>query len=257
MHKNNRFLLVLRSLLFWLVFAISTIAFALFSVFLRILPEDRRYPLITNWNQLNIWALKVICGLDYQVEGKENLPSGAAIALAKHQSTWETIALAFILPPQVWVLKQSLLRIPFFGWGLTILKPIAIDRGAGANALEQVVTQGRERLDSGLWVVIYPEGTRSMAGKKKRYKRGGSVLAAETGYPVVPVAHNAGYFWPKNQFIKRPGTITVRIGPTINTKGLNATEINALAEDWIEGQMLELNAQGARQTVERRLSAKI
>lgn len=246
--KYNHPLLFLRAVLFWVVFAPSTIVFSLFAIFLRVLPENRRYSLIVNWNRLNILALKVICGLDYRVEGMENLPDGAAIALAKHQSTWETLALAFILPPQVWVLKNDLLRIPFFGWGLAVLKPIAIDRSAGTSALEQVIEQGRERLESGLWVVIYPEGTRSMPGKKRRYKRGGSVLAAETGYPVVPIAHNAGHFWPKNQFIKFPGTITVRIGQPIETSGLKAEEINTLAENWIEEQMIELDAMGVQQT---------
>lgn len=246
--KHNRSLLFLRAVLFWGVFAISTIVFSLFAIFLRVLPEAIRYPLLVNWNRLNIQALKAICGLDYRVEGLENLPPGAAIVLAKHQSTWETIALAFILPPQAWVLKRSLLRIPFFGWGIAVLNPIAIDRSAGASALEQVIEQGRERLESGLWMVIYPEGTRSMAGKKRRYKRGGSVLAAETGYPVVPIAHNAGHFWPKNQFIKFPGVITVRIGPEIETNGLEAEKINRLAEDWIEGQMVELDVQGVQQT---------
>ena len=248
MRKDNRPLLILRALLFWGVFATSTIVFSLFAIGLRLLPEQRRYPLLVNWNRLNIWSLNVICGLDYRVEGLENLPTGSAIALAKHQSAWETIALAFILPPQVWVLKKELLRMPFFGWGIAVLNPIAIDRGAGASALDQVVEQGRKRLEKGLWIVIYPEGTRSMAGKKRRYKRGGSVLATETGFPVVPIAHNAGHFWPKNQFIKLPGTITVRIGPVIVAKGMGAKEVNILAEEWIEGQMVELDADGVRQT---------
>ena len=181
MRIRNRPLLFLRAMLFWTVFATSTIIFSLFAIVLRLIPEHRRYPLLVNWNRLNIWSLKVICGLDYRVEGMENLPTGSAIVLAKHQSAWETIALVFILPPQVWVLKKELLRIPFFGWGIAVLNPIAIDRGAGASALDQVIDQGRKRLEKGLWVVIYPEGTRSMPGKKRRYKRGGSVLAAETG----------------------------------------------------------------------------
>lgn len=248
MIKNNRPLLFLRAIIFWSVFAASTIIFSMFAIVLRLLPEQRRYPLLVNWNRLNIWSLSVICGLDYRVEGLENLPTGSAIALAKHQSAWETIALAFILPPQVWVLKKELLRIPFFGWGIAVLKPIAIDRGAGGTALDQVIEQGKKRLEKGLWIVIYPEGTRSMAGKKRRYKRGGSVLAVETGFPVVPIAHNAGHFWPKNQFIKLPGTITVRIGPTIGVKGMDAKEVNILAEEWIEGQMVELDAEGVRQT---------
>ncbi len=245
---NNRPFLFFRSMLFWGGFATSTVVFSLFAIILRLFPEHRRYPLLVNWNRLNIWSLKVICGLGYRVEGLEYLPTGSAIVLSKHQSAWETIALAFILPPQVWVLKKELLRIPFFGWGIAVLKPIAIDRGAGTNALDQVIEQGRKRLEKGLWVVIYPEGTRSMPGKKRRYKRGGSVLASETGFPVVPIAHNAGHFWPKNQFIKLPGTITVRIGPAIEVEGMKAKEINLRAEEWIEAQMVELDAEGVRQT---------
>ena len=249
MSLASRLFFYLRAMLFWVIFATSTIVFSLFAILLRLLPERRRYPLLVNWNRLNIGALKLICGLDYQVEGMDNLPTGSAIVLAKHQSAWETIALAFILPPQVWVLKKELLRIPFFGWGIAALNPIAIDRGAGATALDQVIEQGRKRLKKGLWVVVYPEGTRSMPGKKRRYKRGGSVLAAKTGFPVVPIAHNAGYFWPKNRFVKLPGVITVRIGPVIKTKGAAAKDINTLAEEWIEGQMTELDAEGTRQTV--------
>ena len=245
---GNRPLLLIRAMLFWIIFLISTIVISLFALVLRLFPEYWRYTLLVSWNRLNIWSLKVICGLNYRVEGLENLPTGSAVALVKHQSAWETIALAFILPPQVWVLKKELLRIPFFGWGIAVLNPIAIDRGAGASALDQVVEQGRERLKKGLWVVIYPEGTRSKPGKKRRYKRGGSVLAVETGFPVVPIAHNAGHFWPKNQFIKLPGTITVRIGPVIEVQGKGAKEINIQAEEWIERQMVELDADGARQT---------
>jgi len=245
---GNRPLLLIRAMLFWIIFLISTIVISLFALVLRLFPEHWRYSLLVSWNRLNIWSLKVICGLSYRVEGLDNLPTGSAVALVKHQSAWETIALAFILPPQVWVLKKELLRIPFFGWGIAVLNPIAIDRGAGASALDQVVEQGRERLKKGLWVVIYPEGTRSKPGKKRRYKRGGSVLAVETGFPVVPIAHNAGHFWPKNQFIKLPGTITVRIGPVIEVQGKGAKEINIQAEEWIERQMVELDADGARQT---------
>jgi len=248
MPVGNRPLLLIRAMLFWFIFLISTIVISLFAIVLRLFPEHWRYSLLVNWNRLNIWSLKVICGLSYRVEGLDNLPTGSAVALVKHQSAWETIALAFILPPQVWVLKKELLRIPFFGWGIAVLNPIAIDRGAGASALDQVVEQGRERLKKGLWVVIYPEGTRSKPGKKRRYKRGGSVLAVEAGFPVVPIAHNAGHFWPKNQFIKLPGIITVRIGPVIGVQGMGAKEINLQAEEWIERQMVELDADGVRQT---------
>ena len=138
--------------------------------------------------------------------------------------------------------KRQLLWLPFFGWGLSRMDPIAIDRSAGRNAIRQIVEQGTERLKRGLWVVIFPEGTRVRPGTKGRYKIGGAVLAAESGYPVVPVAHNAGHFWPKGQFLKRPGTIRMVIGPPIATQGKPAEEILAEAEHFIEGEMRKMDS---------------
>jgi len=223
----------LRSVIWWILGFITTVIYAILAQFLIVLPLRLRYRIITTWGRFNIWTLRWICGVRYRVEGRENLPDSAAILLSNHQSTWETLAYTFIFPPQIWVLKKSLLRLPFFGWGIAVLKPIAIDRSAGSTAVEQVVEQGRERLKSGFWVVLFPEGTRVAPGKKKRYKMGGAILAAETGYPVVPVAHNAGYFWPRHTFIKWPGEIIVRIGPVIETSGLSAAVINKKAETWI------------------------
>ena len=228
------------SLVFSVFFLLSLVFFSLLAILVRPFPERIHYPLVTAWARLNIWVLKVLCGIRYQVEGAEHLPEGAAIALVNHQSTWETMALTFILPPQVWVLKKELLRLPFFGWGATTLKAIAIDRSAGRNAVEQMIEQGRDRLGGGKWVVVFPEGTRVALGERRRYKLGGAILAAETGYPVVPVAHNAGKVWPRQQFFKRPGNVTVRIGPPINPDGLKAAEINKRAEDWIRAQVEQL-----------------
>ncbi len=229
-----------RASVFWLVFALSTIVFSVLVVLARLLPEAAPYWLVSRWARLNVTALKFICGLDYRLEGHEHLGGEPAIVLAKHQSTWETMALVFLLPPQAWVLKRELLRIPFFGWGLAAMQPIAIDRKAGRSAVEQVISQGRERLDRGKWVVIFPEGTRTLPGTRVRYKLGGAHLAAATGRPVVPIAHNAGRFWPRHQFIKHPGTITVRIGPRIDSVGRSAESINAEVETWIETQMVDL-----------------
>ncbi len=172
--------------------------------------------------------------------GSSICPPGAAMILAKHQSAWETIAFQQIFPPQTWVLKRELLWIPLFGWALALMRPIAIDRGAGRVAIEQVIEQGRERLQSGIWVVVFPEGTRVAPGTRKRYAMGGAILAAETGYPVVPVAHNAGSFWLRRGFLKKPGTVRVVIGPTIDPRGKKAEEIIKQTEEWIEGRMVEL-----------------
>jgi 1-acyl-sn-glycerol-3-phosphate acyltransferase len=162
------------------------------------------------------------------------------VILAKHQSAWETIAFQQIFPPQTWVLKRELLWIPLFGWALALLRPIAIDRGAGRVAIEQVIEQGRERLQSGIWVVVFPEGTRVAPGTRRRYGIGGAALAAASGYPVVPVAHNAGSFWPRRGFRKRPGMIRVVIGPVIDSHGKTAEEIRRQAEEWIENTMAGL-----------------
>ncbi len=205
-----------------------------------VLPFATRYRLISAWARFQLIMLKHLCGLDYRVEGREHLPRGAAIILAKHQSAWETIAFQGIFSPQTWVLKRELLWIPLFGWALALLRPIAIDRSAGRKAIEQVIEQGRERLQSGIWVVVFPEGTRVAPGTRKRYAMGGAVLAAETGYPVVPVAHNAGSFWLRRGFLKRPGTVRVVIGPAIDSRGKTAEEIIRRTEEWIENKMVEL-----------------
>ena len=205
-----------------------------------VLPFALRYRLISAWARFQLIVLKHLCRLDYRVEGREHLPGGAAIILSKHQSAWETIAFQGIFPPQTWVLKRELLWIPLFGWALALLRPIAIDRSAGRKAIEQVIEQGRERLQSGIWVVVFPEGTRVAPGTRKRYAIGGAVLAAETGYPVVPVAHNAGSFWLRRGFLKRPGTVRVVIGPVIDPRSQTAEEIIKQAEEWIEMKMVEL-----------------
>ena len=169
-----------------------------------------------------------------------HITSGASIVFAKHQSTWETIALQKIFPQQVWVAKRELLWIPFFGWGLALMKAISIKRGTGQAAVQQLVTEGKSRLDEGLWVIIFPEGTRIPPGKKGRYRIGGAVLAEQSGYPIVPVAHNAGEYWPRRSFIKRPGTIQVRIGRPITPAGRSAQEILDVASAWIEERMAEI-----------------
>jgi len=231
----------LRSLLFNAVMFGSVTIYALLSLLTWPFPPLVRYRFISQWARFHIWLLKVLCGLRYRVEGREHLPHGrTAVVLAKHQSSWETLAFQQIFPPQVWVLKQELLWVPFFGWGLALLDPIAIDRGAGRKAVQQIIEQGRQRLESGRWVVVFPEGTRVAPGTRKRYAMGGAILAAETGYPVVPVAHNAGSFWPRRGFRKRPGTIRVVIGPVIDSHGRSAEEIRRQAEEWIENTMAGL-----------------
>jgi 1-acyl-sn-glycerol-3-phosphate acyltransferase len=232
----------LRSLLFALCQAAATLVFGLLSPLTCVLPYRLRYRFITRWTHFNLWCLEKICQLRYEVKGLENIPVRNAIILCKHQSAWETLALQQIFPPQVWVLKRELLWIPLLGWGLAMLEPIAIDRKAGRRALQQLIKQGTRRLAAGRWVVIFPEGTRVAPGARGRYAIGGAMLAEHSGHAVVPVAHNAGEFWPRNGFIKRPGVIQVVIGPVIESKGRCAAEINALAETWIEEKSKDLGA---------------
>jgi 1-acyl-sn-glycerol-3-phosphate acyltransferase len=200
-----------------------------------------RYRVIRLWSVAMLAWLRLTCGLTCRVIGAENIPDQASIVLAKHQSAWETLALQSIFPPQVWVLKRELLRLPFFGWALALSNPIAIDRGTARQALKQLLDQGKDRLAQGFFVVIFPEGTRIKPGPRGRYKVGGAWLATHTGVPVVPVAHNAGEFWGRNAFLKRPGTITVSIGKPIAPAGLKADDLNAQAEAWIENEMAHLN----------------
>lgn len=191
------------------------------------------YRAAVNWASVNLWLLEKLCGLRYQVDGLENVPDQPCVLYWKHESVFETMAGALALPPQTWVVKRELMWLPFFGWGLALLKPIAINRSAGRTAVKQVIQQGRERLESGLCVVIYPEGTRVLPGQQHRFGISGAALAKSAGCPVVPVAHNAGDFWPRRSFLKRPGTIQVVVGPPIETSDLSHEEITRRGREWI------------------------
>lgn len=228
---------VLRSILFALVLAIVTPPLGILALFLGGLAPMTRYRIMTKWADIVMWCAWHMLGLRYRVLGLENLPAEPAVVLAKHQSAWETIAFQHILPPVCFVLKRELLKVPFFGWGLGRMPNIAIDRGAGKDALAQLVDQGAARLAEGFWVVVFPEGTRVAPGKTRRYKPGGAWLAHKTGVPVVPIAHNAGELWGRNAFHKRSGEILVSIGPAIQTAGRSTEEINKEAQAWIEGEM--------------------
>ena len=233
-------MLFIRSLIFSAGQITSAIVYSLIAILCYPLPPLTRSRVIGYWAHAMMWWLRATCGLSYQVKGLENLPDTPCVILSKHQSAWETIAFQTIFPPQAWVLKRELLWIPFFGWGLAATRPIAINRSQGARALESVVKQGIARIEEGRWVVVFPEGTRTAPGEHGRYNPGGAMLASKAQVPVVPVAHNAGEFWPRRGFIKKPGTIVVSIGPIIETTGRRAKQINAEAETWIENEMSRL-----------------
>lgn len=235
-------MILVRSLFYFILLVVST---ALYGTALAtigwLLPYTGRSSIANHWSLINVKLQKIICGLDYKVTGIENIPSGSSIVLSKHQSTWETIALRCILPAQqTWVLKRELMWIPIFGWALAAAQPIAIDRKARRHAANQIIEQGTNYLNLGRTVVVFPEGTRVAPGTKKKYGVGGALLAEKSGFPVVPIAHNAGVFWRRRGLKKYPGTIQLVIGPIIDPTGLTAGEINKRAEQWIEGTLATL-----------------
>ncbi len=229
-----------RSALVALALVLVTPPYAIIALASFPLPRMARYRLISAWSRLVIWLAWVICGIRWKIEGRKHLPDEPAVILSQHQSAWETLAFQEIFPPQVLVLKRELLWIPFFGWGLALMSPIAIDRARGVAAMREMARRGRERLAQGFWVVVFPEGTRVRPGESRDYQQGGAWLAVNCGVPVVPVAHNAGKVWPRNAFLKRAGTVTVRIGPPVDTAGRSPKEVIAQVQAWVQAQQATL-----------------
>ena len=234
-------MLFLRSLLFFIGQVITAPIFTLIALLAMPLNPILRNDLISGWARSMLWWLKVTCNIRHEITGLENITDTPTIVLSKHQSAWETLAFQAIFPTQVYVLKRELLWIPIFGWGLAMSSPIAIDRSAGREALKKLVANGQARLNRGFWVVIFPEGTRIAPGERSKYHIGGAWLATHTKTQVLPVAHNAGEYWAKNTFIKKPGVIKMHIGKPIQTAGLKADALNHQVEGWIEAEMLTLN----------------
>lgn len=228
-------MLLLRSLLFTSFFFISTTLYAIGVLLVAwALPFSSRWAIARSWAWLNLGALKVLCNLDFVVEGREHIPPGAHVAMWKHSSTWETIAQALVFPAQAWVLKRELMLIPIVGWALRFMQPIAINRAAGGSAVKQVIAQGRERLASGRWVVIFPEGTRTREGESRKYGLSGFALAHAASVKIIPVAQNAGCFWPRRGWLKKPGTVRVVIGPAIDASTHDARELSDIVKQWID-----------------------
>ncbi|MBS1191370.1 MAG: 1-acyl-sn-glycerol-3-phosphate acyltransferase [Rhodocyclaceae bacterium] len=237
-------MIVLRSALFTLwAMAITAIAGTV-AVPAALLRCMWGYHVIYVWRRCYMWGVQHILGIRTEIRGLENMPAEPCVILSKHQSAWETVALQDLVPPGkycVFVLKKELLKIPFFGWALAAMRMISIDRSAGREALDRVVEQGRDRLQEGYCVIIFPEGTRVAPGETRRYKVGGAYLATHVGCQVVPVAHNAGELWPRQAFLKKPGTVTLSIGPSFSAAGLSEQEVNRRVEAWIEGEMRKLS----------------
>ncbi|MCK5093036.1 MAG: 1-acyl-sn-glycerol-3-phosphate acyltransferase [Gammaproteobacteria bacterium] len=231
----------IRTVLFYILDILVLMLMTISVVLMFLFPVRVRYRIAALWPRFSIWWLSVICGVKYEIQGFENIPDQPVIIMCKHSSTWETMAMQGLFPPQAWIVKRELFWVPVFGWALYMINPIAIDRSKGRRAMEQLLDQGANRLDQGFNVAIFPEGTRIDAGKKGKYKIGGALLAEKTGAPVVPVAHNAGYFWPKHGFSKKPGHIKMIIGEPIDTKGMSASQINQRVEEWIESRVAKIS----------------
>lgn len=236
---------MIRSALF-MVWAVSlTVVLGPFIILSAlVLGKGAGFRMVSLWRRGFMWAVHAILNMRTEVRGLENMPAEPCVILSKHQSAWETVALQDLVPPGrhcVFVLKKELLALPFFGWALAAMRHISIDRASGKEALDQVVEQGRERLAQGYYVIVFPEGTRVAPGSTKRYKIGGAYLASHVGCKVVPVAHNAGELWPRQAFLKKPGTVTVSIGPVIDAAGMDEQTLNKQVEAWIEGEMRRLS----------------
>lgn len=234
----SRPLQFIRSLLFYTGYTLSVIIWG--AIVLVIAPwvgQATRYRLLMAWNRFTIAWAAAICGIRYRIEGRENLPVRACVIVANHQSTWETVFLALLVPQLCILLKRELLRIPFFGWALRILRPIAIDRSNPRAALRQVVETGTERLANGWSVLIFPEGTRVDNGEALRFSRSAAQLAINAGVELVCIAHDAGKCWPARRFLKEPGVINVVIGVPLPSSDMDAGTLTRHAQDWIQQQL--------------------
>ena len=225
-------MLFLRSLLYFIGSIISLIVITLCGLFLVILPYSYRQRFLSNWAIFCIWWLKISLNITTDIKGSENVNSSPSVIISNHQSTWETLAFQTIFPAHTWVLKQELLWLPVFGWSLALLKPIVINRGDKLNAIKKVIKQGSERLSQGISVVVFPEGTRQTYKHLGDYQNGAAAIAKKSGYDIIPVYHNAGKFWPKGSFIKKPGVITVVIGEPISSSFLTSSELTKEVRNW-------------------------
>ncbi|HEY3531539.1 MAG TPA: lysophospholipid acyltransferase family protein [Casimicrobiaceae bacterium] len=244
-----------RSIAFMLFQALVTPPYALVVLALFFVPAVPRYRFITGWCALNLWAARWICGIRARIEGLENVGTAPAIVACKHSSTWETLFLSRLLPPLAYVAKKELLALPFFGWAFRLASPITIDRKAGHDAMLQIAEQGRERFAQGFWIMFYPEGTRIRAGTRAPYKTGAARLAIAMQAPILPIAHNAGWLWPKGIMGKRAGTITLSIGKRIEPDARDPGELMRKVETWIEDEVARLGKPAEIAVQERRVAA--
>ena len=234
-------MLLLRSLVFQFYFFASVGIASMSIFFMWPFPFSIRSAIAKYWGKSMLWVGRAVCGLDYVIEGEENIPNVPSVIMIKHTTVFETYTQLAVFPPQTWVVKRELLWIPMFGWGLAAMRPIAINRSAGHTAVTQVIEQGRDRLGKGIWITVFPEGTRMPAGQTRKFGVSGAALAKDVQCPIIPVAHNAGDLWPRRGLKKKPGMIRFCIGPPIDPGERTPKEINLILQDWIETKMKEIS----------------
>lgn len=227
-------MLFIRSTLFMMAISVLSLIWCPLLYLAAPFPFVIRKHLFRTWSRGVILFARMFCGIKHHVTGLAHLPNEPVVFFSKHQSAWETLALVSILPPNCFVCKQSLLNIPVFGWGMRVGKHIPIDRSAGMKAFKKIISLGKARLAEGLSIVIFPEGTRTLPGEHPKFHKTGAALAKATGAKLMPIALNSGYYWPKNRWVKHPGTIEVVIGEPIDTSKLDVTELNNQAYEWIK-----------------------
>jgi len=233
---------MLRSIVFTIVLFISVAPFALLVILVRIFGTKASATVSKSWAHFIDWSCRVLCGLSFSIEGQENIPDQACVVFLKHSSAYETIIQWLVMPEQTWVLKRELMWAPFFGWALACLSPIAINRGSGKQAVNQVINKGKKQLSAGRCIMIFPEGTRMPSGQTRRYGISGTLLAQEAGTVILPIAHNAGDYWPRRGWLKRPGNVVFSIGKAVNPAGRDPRQVNEEIQEWIESRLKEIQS---------------
>ncbi len=232
-----RLWLIVRSAMFWIWLFTTTTVFAIPALLASLVSFGVCYWVCGKWITVNMWGLEFLCGVKYNVQGQENIPEQPCLIVSKHQSTWETFFFAYYLRHVLYVAKRSLAYIPVFGWMISLLGFVMINRNAGRGAIQQISEQARIKIPLGRWIVIFPEGTRMPVGAEPQYRIGAMKVSADTQIPMLPVAVNSGEFWPRMGFIKWPGTVTVIFGPLIHPGNKTPDELRTEVQTWIEGQM--------------------
>ena len=226
-----------RTTLFYAGFVVLTVSASIITCLLFFLPFKLLQRVATIGNCLVMQWLRLTCNIKIVVSGRENIPNGACVILSNHQSTWEAFYMQWFFQPANFILKRELLWIPFFGWALFLMNPIAIKRSRPSSAIRYVLKQGTKRLKAGNRIVIYPEGTRVRHGKLGEFKTSGAALAQQAQVPVLPVSHNSGDHWKRSSFLKTPGTIHMQIGPAVDNTSASVREITENARSWIENSL--------------------